>query len=586
MTESSGTILDGDSRPAGRGAGTGPCNAATLQPLLEVADLRIESARRGEPARALLEGLSFAVGKGEFLALVGESGSGKTLAARAVLDLLPPGVRRARGSITLAGRDLTALDAGALRKVRGAEVGMVFQEPMVSLNPALTVGRQLAEGLELHFGWRGKEIRERCIEMLARVRIKDPAQALQRHPHEFSGGMRQRIMLASVLLLRPKLLIADEPTTALDTLSQREVLDLMVELARDHGVATLLITHDLGLVARYAERCVVLEKGRLIETGATSEVLTRPTHAYTRRLIGSRPFPKAIESRESGSQGRGVDRSGEAGEAAVLLSVEGACVAYAGAPTLFGAAPHRPVLREIDFSLRCAEIVAVVGASGCGKTTLGRAVLGMKPLSAGTIRFDGMKVGAMNAAELRRFRREAQLIFQDPFSSLDPRMRIVDIVAAPLRHEGTLDAGGRRARAEQVLQEVGLGGFGGRLAHQMSGGQRQRIAIARAIVSRPRLVVADEPVSALDMTIQAQVLALLRNLQSEYGFACLFITHDLSVVDSIADQVIVMSEGRIVERGATRAVLAEPRHPYTQALVEATPRLPGEAQLSAAVSRP
>jgi peptide/nickel transport system ATP-binding protein len=557
-----------------------------------VTDLRIESARRGEPARALLEGLSFAVGKGEFLALVGESGSGKTLAARAVLDLLPPGVRRARGSITLAGRELTGLDAGALRKVRGAEVGMVFQEPMVSLNPALTVGRQLAEGLELHFGWRGREIRERCIEMLARVRIKDPAQALQRHPHEFSGGMRQRIMLASALLLRPKLLIADEPTTALDTLSQREVLDLIVELARDHGVATLLITHDLGLVARYAERCVVLEKGRLIETGATSEVLTRPTHAYTRRLIGSRPLPKALKSREgfpgafkSGDDAsqRGMgDRSGDAGEAAVLLSVEGACVAYAGAPTLFGAAPHRPVLREIDFSLRCGEIVAVVGASGCGKTTLGRAVLGMKPLSAGTIRFDGMKVGTMNPVELRRFRREAQLIFQDPFSSLDPRMRIVDIVAAPLRHEGTLDAGSRRARAEQVLQEVGLGGFGGRLAHQMSGGQRQRIAIARAIVSRPRLVVADEPVSALDMTIQAQVLALLQKLQSEYGFACLFITHDLSVVDSIADQVIVMSEGRIVERGATRAVLAEPRHPYTRALVEATPRLPGEAQLAAA----
>ena len=585
MTQSSGTILDGDSRPGGRGAGTGPRNAATLQPLLEVADLRIESARRGEPARALLEGLSFAVGRGEFLALVGESGSGKTLAARAVLDLLPPGVRRARGAITLAGRELTGLDAGALRKVRGAEVGMVFQEPMVSLNPALTVGRQLAEGLELHFGWRGKEIRERCIEMLARVRINDPAQALQRHPHEFSGGMRQRIMLASVLLLRPKLLIADEPTTALDTLSQREVLDLIVELARDHGVATLLITHDLGLVARYAERCVVLEKGRLIETGATSEVLTRPTHAYTRRLIGSRPVPKAIKSRESGSQGGGVDRSADASEAAVLLSVEGACVAYAGAPTLFGAAPHRPVLREIDFIIRCGEILAVVGASGCGKTTLGRAVLGMKPLSAGTIRFDGMKVGAMNAAELRRFRREAQLIFQDPFSSLDPRMRIVDIVAAPLRHEGTFDAGGRRARAEQVLEEVGLGGFGGRLAHQMSGGQRQRIAIARAIVSRPRLVVADEPVSALDMTIQAQVLALLQKLQSEYGFACLFITHDLSVVDSIADQVIVMSEGRIVERGTTRAVLAEPRHPYTQALVEATPRLPGEAQLSAAASQ-
>jgi peptide/nickel transport system ATP-binding protein len=248
---------------------------------------------------------------------------------------------------------------------------------------------------------------------------------------------------------------------------------------------------------------------------------------------------------------------------------------------MLGAAPDRPVLYEVELRVRCGEIMAVVGASGCGKTTLGRAVLGLKTLSAGAIRFDGMAVGAMTSEELRRFRREAQLIFQDPFSSLDPRMRIADIVAAPLRHDRRLGVRRRHERAEQVLEEVGLGGFGGRLAHQMSGGQRQRIAIARAIVSRPRLVVADEPVSALDMTIQAQVLALLQKLQSEYGFACLFITHDLSVVDSIADQMVVMSEGRIVERGPTRAVLGQARHPYTRALIEATPRLPGEPLLAA-----
>jgi peptide/nickel transport system ATP-binding protein len=537
----------------------------TSQPLLHIQDLRIESARPGEPVRTLLDGLSFEVGAGEFLALVGESGSGKTLAARAIVDLLPPGVRRAGGAIVLDGRDLTTLSARALRQVRGAEVGMVFQEPMVSLNPALTIGRQLAEALELHFGLEKDEIRRRCMEMLARVRIGDPAQALEAHPHEFSGGMRQRIMLASALLLRPKLLVADEPTTALDTLSQREVLDLIVELARDHGVATLLITHDLGLVARYAERCVVLEKGHLVESGSTREVLTSPAHAYTRRLIGSRPRRTECVRRTPGA-------------ASVLLSVEGACVAYSRAAR-FLRATRRPVLHDIELSLRSGEIVAVVGASGCGKTTLGRAVLGLKPLSAGTIRFDGMTVGAMTSQELRRFRREAQLIFQDPFSSLDPRMRIADIVAAPLRHERALGARERRKRAEQVLDEVGLAGFGGRLPHQMSGGQRQRIAIARAIVSRPRLVVADEPVSALDMTIQAQVLALLQKLQADYGFACLFITHDLSVVETVADQMVVMAEGRIVERGAARAVLQEPRHAYTRALVDATPRLPGEPQL-------
>src|SRR6185312_5421718 len=420
--------------------------STTPQRLLEIRDLRIESACRGEPVRTLLEGLSFNIARGEFLALVGESGSGKTLAARAILDLLPPGVRRASGAIFLAGRDLTRLSPRALRQVRGAEVGMVFQEPMVSLNPALTVGRQLAEGLELHFGWSRSEIRERCLEMLTRVRIKDPAHALKSHPHEFSGGMRQRIMLASVLLLRPKLLIADEPTTALDTLSQREVLDLIVELARDHGVATLLITHDLGLVARYAERCVVLEKGRLVETGATSEVLTRPAHAYTRRLISSRSPPREVRSGDSASRTGTPDRSNDSGHSSLLLCAEGACVAYSGHRKLFGAAPPRPVLSDIDLELRCGEILAVVGASGCGKTTLGRAVLGLKTLSAGTIRFDGATVGAMAAGELRRFRREAQLVFQDPFSSLDPRMRIADIVAAPLRHEPALDVRGRRQR--------------------------------------------------------------------------------------------------------------------------------------------
>lgn len=566
--------------------------AAIPQPLLEVRDLRIEGARRGEPAHILLEGFSCEVGRGEFLAVVGESGSGKTLAARAILDLLPAGVRRVGGSITLAGRSLTALTARALRGVRGAEVGMVFQEPMVSLNPALTVGKQLAEGLELHFGWGGKEIRERSIEMLARMRISHPAQALSRYPHEFSGGMRQRIMLASVLLLRPKLLIADEPTTALDTLSQREVLDLIVELGKDHGVATLFITHDLGLVARYAERCIVLEKGRLVEAGKTGDVLTRPTHPYTRRLICSRLVSREpseeLTSRDAGSRGTdgsrdatlsaAHDKQRGAGEPSALLSVERVCVAYAQAPTFFHVTAQRPVLVDIDLALRAGEIVAVVGASGCGKSTLGRAVLGIKALSGGTVRFDGRTVGAMTPAELRRFRREAQLIFQDPFSSLDPRMRIADIVAAPLRHDPALDTRGRRARVEQVLQEVGLAGFGGRLAHQMSGGQRQRIAIARAIVSRPRLVVADEPVSALDMTIQGQVLALLRALQAQYGFACLFITHDLSVVEQVANHVIVMLDGRVVERGTTKAVLDAPRHPYTRALVAATPRLPGIAQ--------
>ena len=544
---------------------------AAIPPLLRVAGLRIDTAPRHAAPRTLLQGLSFNMEAGEFLAIVGESGSGKTMAARAILNLLPPGVRRAEGSIALNGRELTTLTPRELRAVRGAEVGMVFQEPMASLNPALTIGLQLAEGLKLHRKPSDQDIRARCVEMLTRVGIQAPEQALKAYPHQFSGGMRQRIMLASVLLLKPKLLIADEPTTALDTLSQREVLELMVELARDNGVATLLITHDLGLVARYADRVLVLEKGLPVETGSTREVLTRPSHGYTRRLVGSRPGRRLHGS--AAEERREAPGTGEP----ALLSIEKASLAYPGPRGLFGAGAPKPIVHDVDLTLRAGEIMALVGASGSGKSTLGRTVLGLQELSSGTIRFDGVSLDAMNAGQWRGFRAAAQLIFQDPFSCLDPRMRVSDIVAAPLRRHG-LDAKARSERVEQVLHEVGLGDFGPRFPHQMSGGQRQRVAIARAIVSRPRLVVADEPVSALDMTIQAQVLSLLQKLQANHGFACLFITHDLSVVDHIADHVAVMSAGRIVERGPTRSVLNEPQHEYTRALLAAAPRLPGEGR--------
>jgi len=527
--------------------------------LLQVDRLHIATTPRYGVPRVLLEDLSFDVAPKEFLAIVGESGSGKTLASRAIMELLPPGVARVSGRILLDGRELTSLTAAELRKVRGAQVGMVFQEPMVSLNPAMTVGKQLAEGLKLHRNLPAEEIRDLSLAMLKRVQIRDPERCFKSYPHEFSGGMRQRIMLASILLLKPKLLIADEPTTALDTLSQREVLELMVELARDSGVATLLITHDLGLVSRYAERVVVLEKGKLVEMGVTRQVLTEPAHSYTRRLIDSRPA-------------RALDKHQPAGDAPVILQIERACIHYEGRANWLGRAVPQKIVHDVDLTLRIGQIVALVGASGSGKTTVARAVMGLKELSSGTIRFDGMNLAALSKQETRRYRAEVQLIFQDPFSSLDPRMRVGDVVAAPLRRlEGS--AAEHRNRVREVLAEVGLPDYEMRYPHEMSGGQRQRVAIARAIVSRPRLVVADEPVSALDMTIQAQVLKLLQRLQREYGFACLFITHDLSVVEQIADEVVVMSGGRIVEQGATDQVLYRPQHEYTQALLAATPRL-------------
>ena len=536
-------------------------SATGSEPLLRFAGVRIETAGRwqSEP-RTLLEGLSFEIEAGEMVALVGESGSGKTLAARAILRLLPPGVRQSAGRIELEGRDLTPLSAPELRKVRGAQIGMVFQEPMVSLNPAITIERQLAEGMRLHRQLSGAEIRSRAVAMLERVKIRDPVRCLSSYPHEFSGGMRQRIMLASVLLLRPKLLIADEPTTALDTLSQREVMELMVELAHDTGAAVLLITHDLGLVARYTRKAIVLEKGCLMESGTTEQILLDPRNPYTQRLVASLPRG-------------GGDLAAVPASVPTILEVRGASVEYPGRPGLFRRALPKRVVHGVSLDVREGEIVAVVGASGSGKSTLGRAVLGLKPLAGGAVRFNGIDLDNMSTQQRRQFRRSAQLVFQDPFSSLDPRLRVRELVAAPLRHADELDAAEKQARVQAVLEEVGLPSFGSRFPHQMSGGQRQRVAIARAVVSRPRLVVADEAVSALDVTIQQQILTLFQKLQSQYGFACLFITHDLAVVRQIAARVIVMSGGSVVEEGLVASVFRNPGHEYTRALLEATPTL-------------
>jgi peptide/nickel transport system ATP-binding protein len=527
------------------------------EPLLQVVGLRIEADQPG--VAPLLEGLDFEVAAGERLAIVGESGSGKTMATRAIPGLLAAGVHRAAGSIRFEGQELTALGEKNLRAIRGPGIGMVFQEPMTSLNPALTIGKQLAEGLKLHRRLDDAEIRRRCIDMLQRVQIVDPERCLAAYPHEFSGGMRQRIMLASVLMLEPRLLIADEPTTALDTLSQREVLELMVALTREMGTALLLITHDLGLVAQYTDRVLVLEKGILVEAGQTRDVLAAPKHPYTAKLVGSLPRP-----------GEG-SMSGGSGE--VLLSIEQAVVEYPGKPGLFRAGPPKRVIDGVDIVVHRGEIIALVGASGSGKTTLGRAALGLKELAGGRIRFEGVDIATMDRRQEHAFRRAAQIIFQDPFSSLAPHLRVGEIVGAALRHNPNLTALERAARVSGTLEEVGLAGYELRRPHQMSGGQRQRVAIARAIVSQPQLVIADEPVSALDLTIQNQVIELWQALQRERGFACLFVTHDLAVVEQVADRVVVLEKGKIVEEGATAAVFADPRHEYTRRLLAASPAL-------------
>jgi peptide/nickel transport system ATP-binding protein len=528
---------------------------ATTSPLLSVRDLCVRSS--GD--LSILDNISFDVGKGEIVALVGESGSGKTVAARAAMQLLPKAIRPVSGEILFEGRNLLAMNNAQIREVRGARIGMVFQEPMVSLNPAMTIGAQLVEGLRLHEALTVEEARKRAAEMLARVKIPDPESCLAAFPHQFSGGMRQRIMLASVMLLRPRLLIADEPTTALDTLTQREVLEVMVDLTRTYGTAVLLITHNLGLVAQYAKKVVVLQRGKLIESGPVEEVLYKPKETYTRTLIDA--LPKRDHGRKP------------VADTAPLIEAKNVAVTYAGAGNIFSSAEKKLAVKGVSLAVKPGEVVAVVGGSGSGKTTLGRAMIGLLPLSGGDVHFRGRSMAGADRATARDFRLSCQLVFQDPYSSLDPRQTIAEIVGEPLQHGPKMSRAEKAERVAEILNEVGLSGFGGRYAHALSGGQRQRVAIARAVIRNPAFVVADEPVSALDMTIQKQVLDLFRSLQENHGFACMFISHDLGAVSRVADRIVVMEQGLIVEEGGVDAVLDHPQHPYTKALLAATPTL-------------
>ncbi|WP_415085079.1 ABC transporter ATP-binding protein [Labrys sp. (in: a-proteobacteria)] len=530
-------------------------NGTIANPLLGVRGLTME----GPGGLRILDDVSFDVGAGEIVALVGESGSGKTMAARSALRLVPPQVRRIAGEVLFEGRDVDSLGAEAMRRLRGGSIGMIFQEPMVSLNPAMTIGAQLAEGLMLHRKVSAAEADSLACAMLARVQIKDPKGCLSAYPHQFSGGMRQRIMLASVMLLKPKLLIADEPTTALDTLSQREVLRLMVELTRTEGTAVLLITHNLGLVAQYAHKVVVLQRGRLVERGGVAEVLTRPRQAYTRALLDALP--------------RREDNRAPVPDAPALIEAREVSVRFPGSGGMFSSTPPKLAVDGVSLAVRPGEAVAVVGGSGSGKTTLGRAMIGLLPLASGEVAFRGGPMAGAGRSRQRDFRLNCQLVFQDPYSSLDPRQRIGDIVAEPLSHGPRLGRAERRERVEAILAEVGLAGFAERFPHALSGGQRQRVAIARAVIRNPAFVVADEPVSALDMTIQKQVLELFRRLQDKHGFACLFISHDMAAVSQVADRIVVMKDGRIVEQGSVAEIFDRPQHTYTRALLEATPSL-------------
>jgi len=513
----------------------------------------------GPGGREIVGGVSFDVAPGEMVGIVGESGSGKTQAARAIMGLTPPPLVVAGGSILFEGVDVTKASAAALRKLRGARIGMVFQEPMTSLNPSMSIGRQLDEGLKLHRRDLPAEARrERILEMLRRVGIRDPKGAMEAWPHEFSGGMRQRMMLASVMLLEPALLIADEPTTALDAVVQRDVLELMVDLTREHHTAVLMISHDLPMVARYTERMVVMQHGKVLETGTTAGILERPQHPYTRKLLDA--MPRRLPARPQTKE-------------APIVEVKNLIVDYAGHQRLFSRTGAKRALNGIDLHVKPREVVAVVGGSGSGKTTLGRAIAGLLTPTSGQILFRNQQVGRRTPA-WRDYRLNCQMVFQDPYSSLDPRMTIGQLVGEGLRMLNDMPAADKRRRVDEVLAEVGLGSeYAKRFPHELSGGQRQRVAIARAVVRRPAFVIADEPVSALDVTVRAQVLDLFADLQERHGFSCLFISHDLGVVEQVADRVVVMRDGGIVEQGSRDEVFDHPREDYTRSLLSAIPAL-------------
>ena len=524
--------------------------------LLSVETLELGIA--GLPENRIVRGVSFDIRPGEMVGLVGESGSGKTMLGRAIIGLQPGGIVGRGGAIRLRGRDMAQMSPRELRRMRGEDVAIVFQEPMTSLNPSMTIGRQLDEPLRTHTKLGTAERRARILQMMERVGIPSPADRLDDYPHEFSGGMRQRIMLASAMLLKPALLIADEPTTALDALVQREVLELMVEMTRENGTALILISHDLPMVARYCERVMVMRQGELVEQGETRRILAQPAHDYTRKLLAAMPE-------------RGPLRTFDAGEAP-LVELRDLKVEYVSRGGLLSRANRKLALKGASLSVRRGEVVAVVGASGSGKTTLGRALAHLIPHSGGEILFRGLPV-ARGSAGWMDFRLNCQMIFQDPFGSLDPRFTIRRALAEALYHTD-IGAQEKDQRIRRIVAEVGLEAEHlDRLPHEMSGGQRQRVAIARAIISEPDFVIADEAVSALDVTVRAQVLDLLADLQKRHGFSCLFISHDLGVVEQMADRVLVMRDGEIVEEGPRDRIFDAPESDYTRALLSAIPTL-------------
>ncbi|MBN9432980.1 MAG: ABC transporter ATP-binding protein [Bosea sp.] len=564
-----------------------PLNPTAQQPIIRVSGLRVEF-ETDDGVVAGVKDVSFEIAPGETLCVVGESGSGKSVTSLSILRLIEfGGGRIAAGALEFAREsgdviDLASASGDVMQSIRGNEIGMIFQEPMTSLNPVFTIERQLTDGLRRHRGLAGEDARKRALELLREVRIPEPERRLSQYPHELSGGMRQRIVIAMAMACRPRLLIADEPTTALDVTIQAEILGLIDRLKRENGMAVLFITHDMAVVAQMADRVVVMYRGDVVEEGPVGRIFDAPREPYTRALLAAVPRlgemqgtsgPEPMRILGDAPPAPAAPRSEPSTKGGPLLDVRHLTTRF----PVKGGLLRRTIaevhaVEDVSFSLARGETLSLVGESGCGKSTCGRTILRLIEANSGEIQLDGWNVRGLGRLDLQRARRDMQMVFQDPFASLNPYRRLADQVAEPLINFGIASGSEITDRVAHLFDRVELPrSFLRRFPHELSGGQRQRVAIARALAPSPKLIVADESVSALDVSVQAQVLNLLMELQADLGLSFLFISHDMAVVERVSHNVAVMYLGRIVEIGPRAAVFGNPRHAYTRSLLEAVP---------------
>lgn len=557
----------------------------TPSPVLSVDNLSV-SFRHGESWQKVVRNISFSLYPGETLAIVGESGSGKSVTAMAVMRLLSSRQSRTEGSVELGGRSLLSLPEEAMRRIRGSEVAMIFQEPMTSLNPAFTIGQQIAEVFIHHQGLSKRQARQETIALLEKVRIPHAAQRFDEYPHQFSGGMRQRAMIAMALALKPKLLIADEPTTALDVTIQGQILDLIKTLQAENNTAVLFITHDMGVVAETADHTLVMYRGDAIECARTTALFASPQQPYTRALLASVPAAGEMDAMSTPCKFPSVNlHSGETlryppeplladATTPPVLSVKNLVTRFPVKKGFFNQLTgHIHAVENVSFDLWPGETLSLVGESGCGKSTTGRSLIRMIQAQSGEVMLDGYNVLQAGRAQQKRLRQDIQMIFQDPFASLNPRLKVQEALIEPLLENGLATRRQALARSQELIEKVGLSvQVLNRYPHEFSGGQRQRICIARALAMNPKVIIADESVSALDVSVKAQVVNLIIELQRTLQIAFLFISHDMAVIERISHRVAVMYLGEIVEIGPRQAIFANPQHPYTQKLIAAIPK--------------